>query len=136
MNVKEKPYRGYISSHMLERSVPQNVQQIVIRDYCKRNNMRFLLSATEYVMKGCTMMLNAVLQEDIAGIVFYSIYLLPECERKRQAIYTHAGNKEFHFAAENIILRTKEDVSQIEDVFLLRNAIINSRHLREIENWL
>ena len=48
-----KGYRGYVTSRpfMGERA-PQHIQNIVIRDYCKKNNLLFLLSATEYVMDG------------------------------------------------------------------------------------
>ena len=31
--------------------VPQHVQNIVIKDFCQKNNLHFLLSSTEYAMK-------------------------------------------------------------------------------------
>lgn len=89
-------YRGYIGSRFHDgRSVPQNVQQLVIRDYCQRNGFEFLLSATEYCMPESTMMLDAILQEENEGIIMYSIGLLP---RKR-----YDFKKPIHFAAENRI---------------------------------
>lgn len=83
----------------LGRSVPQNVQQQVIREYCARNGLHFMLSATEYCMPGSTMMLQSIMQENV-GIVFYSIGLLPTDWKKRRNLY--GSNKDIHFAAENI----------------------------------
>ena len=50
---------------------PQHVQNLVIRDYCKKNNLLYLLSSTEYAMKNCHLMLEQVLEElkFIDGIV-------------------------------------------------------------------
>lgn len=94
-------YRGYISARLaLGRSVPQHIQQLVIRDYCKRKGLEFLLSATEYCMEGSTMMLDAILKESTKGIVFYSMGLLPRNRVKRAMLYE--SNKDVHFAAENI----------------------------------
>ncbi len=83
---------------MRERSVPQHVQQLVIRGYCQRQGFEFLLSATEY-HEG-SMMLDALLESDIEGIVFYSIFLLPIDKEVRKRLYE--SNKEIRFAAENI----------------------------------
>jgi sporadic carbohydrate cluster protein (TIGR04323 family) len=47
MNVK-----GYIFSRpFFGERVPQHIQNIVLRDYCRRNNLKFLMSATEYAIK-------------------------------------------------------------------------------------
>ena len=42
---------------------PQHVQNIIIRDYCKRNNFTYLLSATEYAMKDSYLMLDDVVKK-------------------------------------------------------------------------
>lgn len=107
-------YRGYISSQMADRSVPQNVQQLVIRDYCARNGQEFLLSATEYCFGG-TMMLHAIKER---GIVFYSLWQLHDLSILRR--------KECHFAAENIKATTAEEIRKIEDIWLLR-GILNAK---------
>lgn len=92
-------YRGYIGSNLaFSRSVPQHIQQQIIRDYCQRNNLKFLLSATEY-HEG-SMMLESLLESDIEGIVFYSIGLLPKDRKARQRLYN--SRKDIRFAAENI----------------------------------
>ena len=52
--MKIKKVRGYIFSRpfMGERA-PQHVQNIIIRDYCEKNNLFYLLSTTEYTKKNC-----------------------------------------------------------------------------------
>ena len=69
--MKIKKVRGYIfcRSFMGERA-PQHVQNIVIRDYCERNGLNYLLSATEYAMPQCYIMLEEVL---LKSLFFFSV---------------------------------------------------------------
>ena len=83
-------HRGYVFSRpFFEHRVPQHVQNLVIRDYCQQNGFSYLLSGTEYAMEGCHMVLQEIVQDigNVAGIVMYSIFMLPENRRTRQAIY-------------------------------------------------
>ena len=49
-------HRGYIGARPLNGSrTPQHVQNIVIRDYAKRKNLQYLLSAVEHIMPGSYM---------------------------------------------------------------------------------
>jgi sporadic carbohydrate cluster protein (TIGR04323 family) len=103
------------------RSVPQHIQQQVIRAYCEKKGFEFLLSATEYCMGG-TLILDAALEEDTDGIVMYSMYLMPEERQKRIAA---AARKPIHFAAENCIY-----TPEMEDTFdLIRLCAWNQNHL-------
>ena len=73
--------RGYIFSRpFMGERVPQHVQNLVIRDYCKKQGIQYLLSATEYALADCYLILQQVLDElpQLDGIVFYSLFLLPE----------------------------------------------------------
>jgi len=115
-------YRGYICARMeMGRSTPQHIQQLVIRDYCAKRGMQFLLSATEYCMPGCTLILDAVLAEldTLEGIVMYSLYQMPTGRAKREELYQalFAKGCELHCAAEGIVIRTPEDAARIEDVW-------------------
>ena len=88
--MKTKKVRGYIFCRpfMGERA-PQHVQNIIIRDYCKKNKLSYLLSATEYGMSNSHLMLKKVLVElkskKIDGIVAYSLFQLPENKKSRIA---------------------------------------------------
>lgn len=110
-------YRGYISSQMLERSVPQYVQQLVIRDFCQKNGLKFLLSATEY-HEGVLMLKNIISDDSIIGIVFYSIFQLP----KDYNFIFHTG-KQIFFAAENMRVLEKQERDKLDDIFLLRSIL-------------
>jgi sporadic carbohydrate cluster protein (TIGR04323 family) len=96
--------RGYIGSRMIERSVPQHIQNIIIRKWCEDNGFEYLLSATEYQMPGSTMILDSI-QEEV--IVFYSVFLMPEDRKKRDKLY----GKEIYFAAEN--MKINRDVVEL-----------------------
>ena len=81
--------RGYISSRpFLGERVPQHVQNLVIRDYCNKQSLQYLLSATEYAMANSHLVLQQVLEElsILDGIVFYSLFLLPEDKTERDRV--------------------------------------------------
>lgn len=111
-------YKGYIGHIMVgDRSVPQSIQQLVIRNYCERNNIGFLLSATEF--ENSLLIFNSIKE---VGVVTYSIWNLPEDKAKRLAIYASiiAANKVMLFAAENMAIRTQHDADRLEDIFMVR----------------
>ena len=66
---------------------PQHVQNIVIKDFCVKNKFNFLLSATEYSMKNSSYILNELVNdlENLYGIVAYSVFQLPENEKKEKS---------------------------------------------------
>ena len=68
--------------------VPQHVQNLVIRDYCKKKGIQYLLSATEYAMAGSHLILQQIMDElpQLEGIVFYSLFLLPEQKKERDRV--------------------------------------------------
>jgi sporadic carbohydrate cluster protein (TIGR04323 family) len=135
-----KGYRGYICARQGGgRSVPQHVQQMVIRDYCTRNNMHFLLSVVEYQMPGCTMILDAVLDEElnhVEGIVMYSQFLLPSRKEDRMRLYQKVLEKgcTLHMAAEGIKVAANEDIQRLEDTCLVQEVI--SDQSPDILNYL
>ena len=117
-------YRGYIASRPVRgASTPQHVQNLVIRDYAARNGFEFKLSATEYAMAGCYLMLEAVLDELVTldGIVLYSVFMLPQDPARRHAVYQRVldSGKSLHGALENLELCGQSDVQRLEDIFLV-----------------
>jgi len=93
--------RGYISHKMTNgRSVPQSIQQQVIRNYCEKNGLKFLLSATEF--EGQRIMLNSI-KESV--IVMYSIFQWPRGWKT---------DKDVRFAAENC--RYTPDMDELFDL--------------------
>ena len=128
--MKLKKVRGYnfCRSFMGERA-PQHVQNIVIREYCKKNNLLYLLSSTEYAMENCHLMLEQVLGElkSIDGIVAYSLFQLPEDKNLRLKVYKKILDlkKEIHFSVEDLKITTIEDVEKIENIWQVRQTLPN-----------
>jgi sporadic carbohydrate cluster protein (TIGR04323 family) len=123
-----KQIRGYVySREFLGERCPQHVQNIIIRDYCLKNNLRYLLSGVEYAMPNSFLILNEVVQEtfDIDGIVLYSTFLMPESEEHRMNIYnTVLNNKgEIHFALEGLKITKFEEIGRIENIWKVRQAL-------------
>lgn len=127
IRLNRKGFRGYMGARMsMERSTPQHIQQMVMREYCKARGMAYLLAATEYRMPGCTMMLDAVLHEvdHIEGIVMYSLCLFPESRARRMSMYTVLIDKgcTLHTAVEGIVIRTMEDAMRVEESWLVHEV--------------
>jgi sporadic carbohydrate cluster protein (TIGR04323 family) len=121
-------YRGYIGSRPYRGlRAPQHVQNLVVRTYCQRNKMGYLLSATEYAMPGCYIMLNEVLQElpHIEGIVLYSLFMLPDDAERRRAVWDRvlASGATLHGAVEDWAVRSAADVTRAEDLWLVEAAM-------------
>lgn len=123
-----KRVRGYVTSRpFFGNRVPQHVQNIVIRDYCNRQGLVYMLSATEYAMPACYMMLENALTElgHIDGLVMYSIYLLPRIQSRRLEIYRRVLDvgASLHGAVENIAMHRAADVQAIEDIWMVQEVI-------------
>ena len=117
--------RGYIFSRpFLGERVPQHVQNLVIRDYCKKNQFQFLLSATEYAMPDSDIMLKQVISEldKINGIVAYSLFQLPINHEDRVIAIRSIleQKKEIHFACEDMRIQNKEDFEKIQNIWQIK----------------
>ena len=124
--MKNNIYKGYISSRSInDHPMPQRIQNMVIRNYTEKKGKIFSLSATEYIMDNCFMMLNALANEaaHYEAIALFSMYLLPTKKEDRFDIY-HAfltANTEIHFAFEELTIKTTDDIQLIEDILLAKN---------------
>lgn len=122
-------YRGYIGSRTYNcGSAPQHVQNLVVRDYCQRNGFNYLLSATEYAMDSCYMMLEQVLLEapELQGIVMYSLFMLPMKSGRRLDMVKRilASGSTLHGAVENISIVNAEDLECTEDVWRVNDHVL------------
>ncbi len=123
--LKKKIFRGYIFSRRIEGNlIPQRVQNLVIKDYCERHKLFFKLSATEYKMENCYLMLKSVLKNisSIDGIVFYSIFMLPNLKKERLSIFKSILKKKkvIRFALEEIELKNYSNIKDIENLYLIK----------------
>ena len=120
--------RGYIFSRpFLGERVPQHVQNLVIRDYCKKQGLQYMLSATEYAMAGSHLILNQVMEElpILKGIVFYSLFLLPENKPERDKVsqIIMKNNKSIYFAVEGLRMSNKTEQERIETIWQIKKTL-------------
>jgi len=135
----EKRFRGYIFSRpFMEERVPQHVQNIVIRDYCSKKDIQYLLSATEYAMENSALALRQLVKDlpSIDGIVAYSIFQMPEDDTERQSIFNSVLSlkKEIHFAVEGLSLYDNDTYNHIENIWKVKKTLphCNSSEVMQI----
>ena len=94
--------------------MPQHIQNLVIRDYCKRRQLNYLLSATELAMPETYLMLAQLREqvEEIDGVVFYSIEQLPMEEGDRSEFFSRmfSTRRVSHFAVEDLCISDSQDL--------------------------
>ena len=125
-----KGVRGYIFSRsFLGERVPQHVQNLVIRDYCNKQGLQYLLSATEYAMANSHLILQEVLEElsKLDGIVFYSLFLLPGNKEERDRVINIILKKEktIYFAVEGLRINNKIEHERIENIWQVKKTLPN-----------
>ena len=122
-----KKARGYIFSRkFLGERIPQSIQNLAIIDYCSRNNIMYLLSATEYAMKNSSKVLFKIINEiNKEGIILYSLFQLPNDSNQREKIYKIAikNKKKIYFALENRVLNNIDDIQAIEDIWNIKEVL-------------
>ena len=122
-----KKASGYIFSRkFLGERIPQSIQNLAIRDYCSRNNIMYLLSATEYAMKNSSKVLFKIINEiNKEGIILYSLFQLPNDSNQREKIYKIAikNKKKIYFALENRVLNNIDDIQAIEDIWNIKEVL-------------
>lgn len=126
--MKKKVFRGYIfSREFMGERVPQNVQNLFIRDFCNKKNFQYLLSATEYAMENCSMVLAQAINDSkkIDGIIAYSIFQLPSEKQKRIEYLQKIINlkKTFFGALENIKVSNIRELEKIEEIWDIKNNL-------------
>jgi sporadic carbohydrate cluster protein (TIGR04323 family) len=120
-----KKVRGYnFSRSFMGERVPQHVQNIVIKDFCQKNKLNFLLSVTEYSMKNSFYILNQLVDNmsGIQGIVAYSVFQMPYDNSKRENFFKKIlkKRKEIFFACENLKISSHKDIIRIGKLWNLK----------------
>ena len=123
-----KKLRGYVTSRpFMGERCPQNIQNLVLRDYCQKIDYEYLLSGTEYAMQNSYLMLQQVIDEipSIDGIVLYSLFQMPETQKHRFQIYENILDKngEIHFVLENLKITVQSEIERVENIWLVRQTM-------------
>ena len=134
-------YRGYNGSRAYHgQDFPQNVQNFLIRNYCQKYDLTYLLSATEYTMPGCYMILEEVMSaiESLEGVVLFSIFMLPTSRERRQKMYQAVLNAgcSLHGALEDVSIHDWKDVQLVEDILMLNNIALTHQSLEGLQDFI
>ena len=119
---------GYIASRPIADSrVPQHIQNLVIREYCRQRGLGFNLSATEYAIPHCYLMLEKLVSDLPAfnGIVAYSMFMLPSHSDRRRQLYDRilGTGCSLHAACEDLVLASPEDARRWENILTVQAAL-------------
>jgi sporadic carbohydrate cluster protein (TIGR04323 family) len=128
MTSERDGFRGYISSRPVRGTpFPQRVQNLVVRTYAARHDLRYKLSLVEYVMPGCFMMLHSLLDElpKLDGVILFSMFMLPSGRREREKLYTRLleHGAHLHAALEDVVVRTRTDIPLFEDTIQVAQTL-------------
>ena len=128
--------RGYIFSRpFMGEQVPQHIQNIVIREFCKKEQLNLLLSATEYSMQNSNFILEQIIDDlrNVDGIVAYSIFQLPFNDLKRNEIISKILRlkKTIYFANEGFKISNKHEAEHIKTIWLLKKTLDNCADIKD-----
>lgn len=123
-----KKIKGYIFSRpFLDERAPQHIQNIIIREFCKKKNLHYSLSAVEYAMSDSHKTLYQLINDlkKLDGIVAYSVFQLPIDDEERNKILNKVISKKkfFYFALEDLKLTNKEDLKKIDNIWLVKKIL-------------
>ena len=123
-----KKIKGYIFSRpFLGERAPQHIQNIVIREFCKKENLHYSLSAVEYAMNNSCKTLYQLINDlkNLNGIVAYSLFQLPfnNFERNKILKIIIKKKKTFYFALEDLKISNKNDLKKIENIWLVKKLL-------------
>lgn len=120
--------RGYIfSREFMGERIPQSVQNLLVRDFCKNNNLKFNLHAVEYAMPENFLILESCIKEldYLDGIVAYSLFQMPENDYRRIKYFKNIikKNKKIYFALENLLLEDMSSLERINEIWLIKKML-------------
>ena len=134
-----KTVRGYnFSRSFMGERVPQHIQNIVIKEFCKKEKLNYLLSATEYSMKSSNLILDQLVNDlnRVDGIVAYSIFQMPYEDSKRKKFFSTIVKKKktIYFATERLKISNKDEMNRIEKIWLVRKALNKCAKIEDYKN--
>ena len=83
-----KGYRGYVTSRPFGGySIPVPVQGLVLRDYCQRKGLVYVLPVNENIFPHSYLVLEGMIRSlsDFEGMLMCSMHMLPQTAARRHA---------------------------------------------------
>ena len=127
-------YIGYISSSPFWYGtyIPQRVQNIIIRDYCRQNNLSFSWSLPEVSAGVSTFAISQLLRDipkEVSGFIFISIRMhTPEVMQTiiEEILSLHLTA---HFGMENISVTSAPELTSLMRLLRVSNLLSNDGRL-------
>ena len=119
-NSNKKLLRGYISSREINGAYyPQNVQNLILRNFAKENNIELQLSGTEWNIEKSFLMLRSIISEKNNGILLFSIFQIYENSSFFYDIVRKIIKKKkiIVFALENISISSEKELQNLSKIF-------------------
>ena len=123
-----KKLKGYIFSRsFMGERVPQHIQNLVIRNFCEKNNYLYLLSAAEYAIEDSHAIFKSMVNDtkEFNGIIAYSLFQLPKDIDVRTNYIKKLIKKNIFFvsAVEQIFIKDKKDLETINKLWQIKEAL-------------
>ena len=117
-------YRGYVTSRGFGGYViPVPVQSLVLRDYCARKKLLYVLPVNENMFPHSYMVLDGLIEnlEAYEGVLMCSMHMLPQQpERRRQVVERILDQgATLHFVLEDIVIAGPRDLGRVEELLSL-----------------
>lgn len=121
-------YRGYVSSREFGGlRIPVPVQALVLRDWCQRNGKIYKLHLNENSFAHSYMVLEGMVRnlDGLEGMLMVSMFMLPECRERRQAIYDRvlAQGVDLRFVMEDMVIARPADIEPVEEILSIHHAL-------------
>tara|TARA_B110000027_G_C16106143_1_gene295389 strand:+ start:541 stop:945 length:405 start_codon:yes stop_codon:yes gene_type:complete len=133
-----KYYKGYITSRdCFGTYFPQRIQNIVIRDFCSKNNLDYELSAAEYTMENSYLVLNEMIKDmkRLDGIIAFSMFQLPINKKDRVDILKKIlkKRKKIFFVLERLEVKKNKDIINLNEIWNIKFSTLNSKTPRNLK---
>jgi sporadic carbohydrate cluster protein (TIGR04323 family) len=133
-----KYYKGYITSRdCFGTYFPQRIQNIVIRDFCSKNNFGYELSAAEYTMENSYLVLNEMINDmkRLDGIIAFSMFQLPIKKKERVDILKRIlkKRKKIFFVLERLEVEKNKDIISLNEIWNIKFSTLNSKIPRNLK---
>ena len=128
-----KKIKGYVSSRLIDGNlISQKIQNLVIREFCKKNNLFYNLSNVEYIYEDCYVGLYEIIENinELDGIVAFSFHQLPIDDKKRKKIFYKFidSKKLICFANENYKIENTEGYEKLESIIQIHKCLKNNNN--------
>lgn len=118
--------------------LPVSIQNILMKDFCQKNDLMFLLGIDEFVFPDCYLRLVDISLNltELQGIVMCSMFMLPPGFEAREAIFERLlrNNCSLALVFESQIVKTREGFDQIHDMLSLIGTLQNCPTFVSLDN--